>query len=132
MDHSAERALCWFVGMVSFATLCADTHARTLHWQYQLPFARCCYISWVTTPAYTEALKHCSLSATSICTLKHVRDYFREGKVPEAGVICETEDTLFEMNKETQDLSKGKNDYGFADAVRELSNAFEVPRFPGV
>lgn len=64
--------------------------------------------------------------------MKHVRDYFREGKVPKAGIVCETEDTLFETSQESQSSSLIGEDLEFANAVRELSDAFEVPRFPGM
>ena len=39
-------------------------------------------------------LQHASLAATSLCTAKAIREYFREGKLPEPGTICEI---LFQM-----------------------------------
>lgn len=61
--------------------------------------------------------------------MKHVRDYFREGKVPKAGITCETEDTLFNVPTKVPSAQLGLAEREFLHAVRELSDAFEVPRF---
>lgn len=61
--------------------------------------------------------------------MKHVRNYFREGKVPKPNITCETEDKLFGGAAKAQDELEGA-DREFLDAVRELSAAFEVPRLP--
>ncbi|KAF5311058.1 hypothetical protein D9619_008140 [Psilocybe cf. subviscida] len=35
-----------------------------------------------------DSAGHTSLSAPSVCTQKHIRDYFADGKLPEPGTIC--------------------------------------------
>ncbi|EIN12405.1 alpha/beta-hydrolase [Punctularia strigosozonata HHB-11173 SS5] len=72
---------------------------------------------------------HCSLAGASLCTAKYVRDYFREGKLPPAGAVCEIEDELFPSSdvKQAGDMLD-RDDRVLLDAVRELSDKFEVPR----
>lgn len=60
--------------------------------------------------------------------MKHVRDYFREGRVPKPNITCETEDKLFKHAAKDQDELLGDADRELLDAVRKLSAAFEVPR----
>ncbi|KAJ3539136.1 hypothetical protein NM688_g6410 [Phlebia brevispora] len=38
---------------------------------------------------------HCSVSATSACTILAIREYFRDGKVPQPGTRCEIESRMF-------------------------------------
>ncbi|KAI5121647.1 hypothetical protein M0805_001174 [Coniferiporia weirii] len=38
---------------------------------------------------------HCSSAMTSLCTTKALRGYFLEGKLPESGLLCETDEVLF-------------------------------------
>ncbi|EIN12410.1 alpha/beta-hydrolase [Punctularia strigosozonata HHB-11173 SS5] len=72
---------------------------------------------------------HCSLAGASLCTAKYVRDYFREGKLPPAGAVCEIEDELFPSSdvKQAGDMLN-HDDRVLLDAARELSDKFEVPR----
>lgn len=59
--------------------------------------------------------------------MKHVRDYFREGKVPKPNITCETEDKLFKHAVKAQDELLGDADRELLGVVRELSAAFEIP-----
>lgn len=34
---------------------------------------------------------HCTLSAPSLCTAKHVRAYFQNGTLPAIGTVCEVD-----------------------------------------
>jgi len=38
---------------------------------------------------------HGSVAATSLCTAKHVREYFRAGTLPPNGTVCEVESSVF-------------------------------------
>ncbi|KAL5520071.1 hypothetical protein ACEPAG_1731 [Sanghuangporus baumii] len=42
-----------------------------------------------------NASGHCSASATSLCTMKAVREYFIHGTLPEKNTVCETESSIF-------------------------------------
>ncbi|KAG8810837.1 hypothetical protein FRC17_002742, partial [Serendipita sp. 399] len=50
------------------------------------------------------SIQHCSIAASSICTFKVIRDYFREGVLPEEGTICEIEDHMFLVGVQIQIL----------------------------
>ncbi|KAI0086450.1 TAP-like protein-domain-containing protein [Irpex rosettiformis] len=38
---------------------------------------------------------HCSIAALSICTIKAIQVYFRNGELPKPGTVCETEAKMF-------------------------------------
>ncbi|KAI0665891.1 alpha/beta-hydrolase [Trametes maxima] len=42
-----------------------------------------------------ESYGHCSLAAPSLCTAKHVREYFVNGTLPEPGTVCEVDELPF-------------------------------------
>jgi hypothetical protein len=74
-------------------------------------------------------IQHGSISATSLCTLKHIRDYFREGVMPPKGKVCEIEDEMFPTGSKVklqEDVSQ--EEYEVLRAWRELSSEFELPR----
>jgi hypothetical protein len=74
-------------------------------------------------------LQHCSTSATSLCTAKYIREYFRDGKLPPADAVCEVEDEFFPADQITQgDDLLNEADRSLLAAMRELSDSFEVPR----
>jgi hypothetical protein len=71
--------------------------------------------------------QHCSLSAASLCTAKYVRDYFRDGKLPPAGAVCEVEDELFSAARSQAGNSIiNEADVTLLAAMRQLSDDFEV------
>ena len=43
----------------------------------------------------TQNFKHCSIAAVSLCTLRHVRAYFRDGTMPPNGTTCDVQSILF-------------------------------------
>ncbi|KZT36575.1 hypothetical protein SISSUDRAFT_1049722 [Sistotremastrum suecicum HHB10207 ss-3] len=73
---------------------------------------------------------HCSLAATSACTAKYIREYFRDGTLPPEGTVCEIEDHVFPPDNissyRTEALSV--EDAQLRDAMRKLNDVFEVPR----
>jgi hypothetical protein len=74
---------------------------------------------------HQKSVGHCSLSAASLCTAKVVRNYFRHGIVPEAGMECEVESRMFGGPVETSGLDY--EDQQLADAINELDLDFETP-----
>ncbi|KAJ7062900.1 TAP-like protein-domain-containing protein [Mycena amicta] len=42
-----------------------------------------------------DSVGHSSISAPSLCTQKHIRAYFHEGKLPEADTICDVDAEVF-------------------------------------
>ncbi|KIP02216.1 hypothetical protein PHLGIDRAFT_305697 [Phlebiopsis gigantea 11061_1 CR5-6] len=70
---------------------------------------------------------HCTLAATSLCTAKAIREYFREGKLPENGTVCEIEDSIFPTGKENVKMLSNE-DQAIMAAWSDLSSRFEVPR----
>ncbi|TDL14566.1 hypothetical protein BD410DRAFT_833037 [Rickenella mellea] len=70
---------------------------------------------------------HCSLAATSLCTAKHIREYFRNGTMPPTGTICNVESSIFggppqlnTWNAEDQELIR---------ALDGLHQNFVIPSF---
>jgi hypothetical protein len=74
---------------------------------------------------HQKSVGHCSLSAASLCTAKVVRNYFRHGIVPEAGMECEVESRMFGGLVKTSGLDY--EDQQLADAINELNLNFETP-----
>ncbi|KAI0645977.1 alpha/beta-hydrolase [Trametes meyenii] len=69
---------------------------------------------------------HCSLSAPSLCTAKHVRAYFMNGTLPEPGTVCEVDELPFVGSaKDVRAMSA--EDAELLDALKGLST--EVPMF---
>ncbi|KZT32331.1 hypothetical protein SISSUDRAFT_552490 [Sistotremastrum suecicum HHB10207 ss-3] len=74
---------------------------------------------------------HCSLSSTSLCTAQHVRAYFRDGKLPSNGTVCESSDHVFLPDNTTSSVDMEKlsvEDRELYGAISGLSGSFEPPR----
>ncbi|GJE90064.1 alpha/beta hydrolase [Phanerochaete sordida] len=79
---------------------------------------------------HQDSAGHCSLAATSICTAKAIREYFREGKLPKNGTVCGVESTIFPSYSEAQSVEALQGeDRKIVEAWRELRGSFEVPKF---
>ncbi|KAK7057859.1 Abhydrolase-4 domain-containing protein [Favolaschia claudopus] len=79
---------------------------------------------------------HCSLSAPSMCTQKHIRRYFFDGILPAADTVCNVDGTPFpspgldNVDQQAQAiLSVSEADRNLMEAVWELARTFDV-RFP--
>ncbi|KDQ11946.1 hypothetical protein BOTBODRAFT_432647 [Botryobasidium botryosum FD-172 SS1] len=73
---------------------------------------------------------HCSLSAVSICTMKHIRAYFNDGVVPVNGTVCEVQSKLFARGSDKDILETlSAEDAELFKVTKELSEGFQV-RFP--
>ncbi|KZV89506.1 hypothetical protein EXIGLDRAFT_650153 [Exidia glandulosa HHB12029] len=73
---------------------------------------------------------HCSTAATSLCTSKYIRAYFRNGTLPEPGTVCEDDDDIFPPDDKVDiDLAAlSAEDRELLRAARDFSAGFEVPR----
>ena len=62
-----------------------------------------------------------------------MREYFRDGKLPEPGTVCEVESKMFPDGDTKKasgaSLSMSREDAEIFDAWRQLSRSFDVPRF---
>ncbi|KAJ7648654.1 TAP-like protein-domain-containing protein, partial [Mycena polygramma] len=81
-----------------------------------------------------DSTGHCSLSGPSICTRKHIRNYFLDGTLPPPDTVCPviappfpTDDLRTEA--ETQAFLSAE-DRELSDVVQELASKFSI-RFPG-
>ncbi|KZV89518.1 hypothetical protein EXIGLDRAFT_721388 [Exidia glandulosa HHB12029] len=79
-----------------------------------------------------ESPGHCSLAATSLCTSKYIRAYFRNGTLPAPGTVCEDEDEIFtpdNVNGVAREIGMlSAEDMVLMDAARDLSSRFRPPR----
>ncbi|KAF8876133.1 alpha/beta hydrolase fold-domain-containing protein, partial [Infundibulicybe gibba] len=75
---------------------------------------------------------HCSFSGPSVCTMKYIRDYFADGKLPPVGEICPVISPLF-PKQAVQDKPDGQifftpefvslEDREILDAVEEIHSS---------
>ncbi|KAJ1301706.1 hypothetical protein OPQ81_008940 [Rhizoctonia solani] len=64
---------------------------------------------------------HCSFTNPSICTVKNVRDYFLDGKVPSNGTYCVSEPGyIYPTNVTSSKRSLGKRDRDLLDALDKM------------
>lgn len=74
-------------------------------------------------------MQHCSLAATSICTAKAIREYFREGKLPKNGTVCPVESSIFPSDDEIKSVQALEGeDREMMETWREIRGSFEVPK----
>ncbi|KAJ6544175.1 TAP-like protein-domain-containing protein [Mycena capillaripes] len=82
-----------------------------------------------------DSAGHCSISAPSLCTQSHIRQYFLKGTLPEPGTVCAVNGGPFptdevEPARDAQAvLSLSTEDRKLLGAVRELAMTFDL-RFP--
>lgn len=71
---------------------------------------------------------HCSISAPSLCTAKHLRAYFEDGTLPEDGTVCEVDELPFigKVDGEAFD-AMSTEDKELLESLRSLAE--EVPTF---
>lgn len=60
---------------------------------------------------------HSSLSAPSLCTTKHIRNYFQDGVLPQTGTVCEPETTPFAEYKDADIVDVSEDDRQLKDAT---------------
>ncbi|KAI1785888.1 alpha/beta-hydrolase [Ganoderma leucocontextum] len=75
-----------------------------------------------------DSYGHCSLSAPSVCTAKHVRAYFEEGTLPAEGTVCEP-DVLPLVGRVSGVQARSEEDERLLEALRGLTKG--VPMFGG-
>lgn len=77
---------------------------------------------------HQKSAGHCSLAAASLCTARVVRDYFRNGTLPEEGKECEVESRMFGGPVDAEATSQlGEEDEVLMRAMKELSQNWETP-----
>ncbi|TDL30126.1 alpha/beta-hydrolase [Rickenella mellea] len=73
---------------------------------------------------------HCSLSASSLCTQKHVREYFLHGTLPKRGTVCPVDEELFptslggSVHKRLDEHSE--EDARMFDSIQALRRSFRI------
>ncbi|OCH84673.1 hypothetical protein OBBRIDRAFT_763985 [Obba rivulosa] len=72
---------------------------------------------------------HCSLALPSLCTVKHVRAYFRDGSLPPEGTICQPSVTPFGISEAGSVLSG--EDHDIIESLKELGRVFAKVRAEG-
>jgi hypothetical protein len=77
---------------------------------------------------HQKSAGHFSLSAASFCTAKVVREYFRNGVLPEKGKACEIESRMFGRPVRATGILD-ENDERLMQAVTEVSGTIEPPVF---
>ncbi|KAH8114404.1 TAP-like protein-domain-containing protein [Phellopilus nigrolimitatus] len=70
---------------------------------------------------------HCSTSATSLCTAKAIRAYFRNGTLPEKGTVCDVESSIFGNDLSLNVHSLSVEDQQLLRASRSLESNYFVP-----
>jgi len=71
---------------------------------------------------------HCSIAATSLCTVKAIRAYFQNGTLPEKGTVCEVESSIFGDALDMSSLNA--EDRELVEASQILQQANFVPVLP--
>ncbi|KAJ7250341.1 TAP-like protein-domain-containing protein [Mycena rebaudengoi] len=84
-----------------------------------------------------DSAGHCSLSAPSPCTQKHIRQYFLKGALPDPDTVCPVIGTPFDVDDNvTADaqtvLGLSADDHNLLDALQDLARMFNIDnvRFP--
>ncbi|KAI0744294.1 TAP-like protein-domain-containing protein [Daedaleopsis nitida] len=76
-----------------------------------------------------ESHGHCSNSAPSLCTARHIRAYFVDGTLPEEGATCEVDELPF-VGKRGAVRALTAEDEELLEAMRDLAGLGGMPVFP--
>lgn len=74
-------------------------------------------------------LQHASIAASSLCTAKAIRDYFRGGVLPEPGTVCEISNKMFGEASDLPFESLVGEERELMENWSSLMIAAEVPGF---
>ncbi|EKM58437.1 uncharacterized protein PHACADRAFT_252751 [Phanerochaete carnosa HHB-10118-sp] len=78
---------------------------------------------------HQDSAGHCTFAATSICTAKVIREYFREGKLPKNGTVCPVESSIFPSDNEIRSVQALEGeDREVMEAWRKIRESFDVPK----
>ena len=74
------------------------------------------------------------MAASSVCTLKAIHEYFREGKLPDVGTVCEIRDTMFEPDDDVQmqlldEIELPWQERWISQIARDLKRRLRISRF---
>lgn len=66
---------------------------------------------------------HCSLAHPSLCTAKKIRAYLLDGKLPEDGTVCDSDEGYLFPHPDKKDALKllGAEDKELRDAIRDMA-----------
>ena len=71
-----------------------------------------------------KGVGHCTLSMPSVCTAKHIREYFQSGRLPEEGTRCETDVRPFWEKDPVKRHNDGDDD--LRGHLRDLAQEFPL------
>ncbi|EJD49549.1 hypothetical protein AURDEDRAFT_161106 [Auricularia subglabra TFB-10046 SS5] len=74
-----------------------------------------------------EGPGHGALLAPSLCSMKHVRTYMREGALPPAGTVCQPDRPIF-PTPDSQPVVLSAEDQHLLDSTENLRSAIRLPR----
>ncbi|THH28198.1 hypothetical protein EUX98_g5998 [Antrodiella citrinella] len=74
-----------------------------------------------------ESAGHCSISATSLCTAKAIRAYFRNGTLPQEGAVCDVQSSIFDDKLSLAGNALSVQDWELLQASRGLQQSYFVP-----
>ncbi|KAJ7231423.1 hypothetical protein C8J57DRAFT_1091798, partial [Mycena rebaudengoi] len=85
-----------------------------------------------------DSAGHFSFSAPSVCTQKHIQQYFLNGALPDPDTVCPVIGTPFDdddsrMTADAQTvLALSPDDHNLLDALQDLARTFNIDniRFP--
>lgn len=70
---------------------------------------------------------HCSIAATSFCTAKAIRDYFRDGTLPKNGTVCGISNGIFPRAPADMVVPLSAEDQVVMHAWADIRDSFDVP-----
>ncbi|KAF8209901.1 alpha/beta-hydrolase [Mycena galopus ATCC 62051] len=82
-----------------------------------------------------DAPGHTSLTAASSCLHNHMRQYFQNGTLPDAGTVCSPDEKLFPTTSSNQIVKRSAQDLKLSEALRQIRAAMQpmtlrhLPRF---
>ncbi|KAJ6480976.1 TAP-like protein-domain-containing protein [Mycena sanguinolenta] len=72
---------------------------------------------------------HCSIASVSLCTFKHIREYFIDGTLPEPGTVCAVDIPLFPPSPAPDTADEEQTQVRFVNALSAADrNLFEAAK----
>ncbi|KAF7363044.1 AB hydrolase-1 domain-containing protein [Mycena venus] len=72
-----------------------------------------------------DAPGHTSLTAASSCLHNHMRQYFQNGTLPEAGTVCSPDEELFPSTSGNKTVKRSAQDLKLREALRQIHAAVQ-------
>lgn len=89
-----------------------------------------CHQGWkIADTRLYVSFGHCSLAHPSLCTAKHARAYFTQGKVPESGSTCKSDPRYLFPTPNSKSYELDRVEHGDAELRTALEGLMDaVPR----